>query len=369
MGLASWIAASLMYVVATALSFMVRDAAGPTAARLFTTWDRWDTGHYLRIAEFGYTADRPDTHAFFPLYPLLIRAVDTITPGGPLVAAIVVSHLALIAALIVLHRLTAMEFDTPTADRALLYLLAWPAAFFLASGYNTSLFLLLSTATFYLLRRGSWWLAGVAGAMASATRLSGLLLVVPFVLEYLRQRGWRPTAIRWDAAAIFVIPAGVGAFAAYCWRAFGDPLAFSHAQAEWGRQLQPPWVGLARAVNKVWRHPLLEPVAVHNLIDVVTVVVVLGLLTLSVVGPWRLRRDQVSYLGFAIVALLVVLTGPVGGLFAMQGMPRYALEFTAIFFVLARMGADARWERIYLLPAIGAQVLFLATFLNAVWIA
>ena len=52
----------------------------------------WDGGHYLHIAATGYATDvdpsapYPNTRAqdlaFLPLYPLLIRAVATITPFG-----------------------------------------------------------------------------------------------------------------------------------------------------------------------------------------------------------------------------------------------------------------------------------------------
>src|SRR5207253_7773676 len=47
---------------------------------LVNMWSRWDTGWYLEIAKSGYSyrPGYPSSVAFFPLYPLLIRAEHTI---------------------------------------------------------------------------------------------------------------------------------------------------------------------------------------------------------------------------------------------------------------------------------------------------
>lgn len=365
--LATWAGAVSAYVLVTLTSWMIKDVQGPTLARMYEYWDHWDTGHYIRISQVGYTPDRPDTHAFFPLFPILLRVFDVICPGPVLVASLVLSNLACVGALIVLHRFAIHEFDRVTADRMLLYLMAWPTAFFLSAGYNASLFLLLTAGALYCMRRGNWWAAGGLGALASATRLTGVLLAVAFVVEYVRQRGWRPR--RLDAAAILLIPVGVSAFAAYCWITLGDPLAFSHAQGEWGRQLAVPWAGIVQAVQTIDLYPLLRPAALHNAIDVVAIGVTVTLLVACLVGPWRLRRDQLYLVVYSATSVLVVLIGPVGGDFPMQGAPRYSLELIPIFFLLARWGAWRPFERLYLMPAVAIQAVFLLTFMNNVWVS
>jgi hypothetical protein len=204
------------------------------------------------------------------------------------------------------------------------------------------------------------------GALASATRLSGALLTVAFLAEYVRQRGWRPR--RPEAAAILLIPLGLVGFSLFCWATLGDPLAFSHAQGQWGRQFTTPWTGLLQALDTLSVYPLLRQVATHNFIDVVSTMVTLGLLVACVVGPW-LRRDLWPLVVYSAASFLVVLTGPVGGSFPLQGAPRYTLEFIPIFFLLARLGASRAFERLYLLPAMGLQAVFLLTFINNVWVA
>lgn len=369
MGLSTWAAAVIVYVLVTATSWMIDDRQGPPLHRLFEAWDHWDTGHYIRISQLGYTPDRPDTHAFFPFFPLLLRGVDTILPGPALVASLVASNVACIGALVVLHRFATHEFDAVVADRVLLFLMAWPTAFFLSAGYNGSLFLLLSAAALYSMRTGRWWIAGGLGALASGTRLSGVLLAVAFLLEYGRQHRWRPRDLRPDLAAVLLIPLGLVAFSVYCWLTLGDPLAFSHAQAQWGRRFEAPWIGIMEALDTVDANPVLLQVALHNLLDVVAALGTIALLLACAVGPWRLRRDQFPLVAYAAASYLVVLVGPVGGLFPVQGAARYALELIPIFFLLARAGASRHFERLYLLPAIGLQVVFLLTFINNVWVA
>jgi len=369
LGLSTWGAAATAYVLVNTFYWMIIDKPGPSVGRMLAIWNRWDTGHYIRIAEIGYQPDHPDSAAFFPLYPLLMRALNPVLPGGPLTAALVVSNLACIGALTVLHRLAAVELDERSAARLPLYLVAFPSAFFLCAGYTSSLFLLLSAAALYAMRRGRWWLAGGIGALATASRLAGVLLTIAFVIEYARQHGWRPRQWRLDALGLVLVPAGVVAFSVYCWQRLGDPLAFSRAQDLWGRELSAPWSGLGEAIGAVVTRPLLEQKALHNAIDAVTLIGMGALLVLSVVGPWKLRRDQLYLVGYAAAALALLLVGPVAGLFPMQGAPRYALELIPAFFVLATMGRNQHFDRLYLVPAIAVQVMFLLTFFNGVWIS
>src|SRR4051812_45821233 len=50
---------------------------GPVGNALVAPFARWDSVWYLAIANDGYPVDDPRRAAFFPLYPLLVRAVGT----------------------------------------------------------------------------------------------------------------------------------------------------------------------------------------------------------------------------------------------------------------------------------------------------
>src|SRR6185436_6854967 len=67
---------------------------------------RWDSAWYLAIAGDGYGEGQ--RAAFFPLYPLLVRAGGWVL-GSPVVAGLLVSTTCLVVALAALHELTRLE--------------------------------------------------------------------------------------------------------------------------------------------------------------------------------------------------------------------------------------------------------------------
>lgn len=196
----------------------------------------WDAGAYLGIAQFGYAAGHY-YDAYFPLYPALIRA-GSWSPGASLVSAIVISLAALGAALYLLHRLVALEWGNEAADLTVLLVAIFPMAFFYSAVYTESLFLALSVGSIYSARRGWWGRAGIAGGLAAATRVTGILVLVPVLLMYANRRkasSW----LRPDAVFLLLIPLGLLLCFAYQ-GAHGDWLASLHsAHTYWHRRFIP----------------------------------------------------------------------------------------------------------------------------------
>src|SRR3954452_10203486 len=124
----------------SALSFDRPDLTHPFGAgldSLFAPLARWDSVWYLGIAHGGY--DGAST-AFFPVYPLLVRAL---APGGSpaalLVSAYAVSLASLAAALYLMRRLAEIELGPEAARRAVLLLAFFPGALWLGAPYSESL--------------------------------------------------------------------------------------------------------------------------------------------------------------------------------------------------------------------------------------
>ena len=107
------------------------------------------------------------------------------SPGLVLIMAYAVSLSSFFGALVLLHRLTAIELGAHLGRPTLMLLAFFPTAFFYGIPYTESLFLLLPVAAFLAARTGHWAIAGIVLALASATRVPGLLLVVPVALLYL----------------------------------------------------------------------------------------------------------------------------------------------------------------------------------------
>ena len=368
-----YIAVHIGFFLTTCLSFLFthRDFDGtwvPLSA-LPQAWHHWDTGFYMVIAKFGY--QKVEQTAFFPLYGLLERALLPFTQHDPLVAGLIISDVAGFFLLVVLYQLVREDVNEERANRTVLYLSLFPTAFFLASGYNESLFLCLAVLSFYNMRHGQWWLAGLFGFFASLTRSAGIFLLVPFCYEYLRQHEFRLWRIRFDVVSGGLIAAGIGVYSLYCYHKFHDFLAFSHVEALWNHHLEPPWYGIIGSFTAISQSGgLIGFQSMRNLLDLVPDLMMLVLIVLIFVGPWRLPRSMWSYGIYAAVMYIFLQLFPVGGtgLFPLQSVGRYLLELFPAFIILAAFGKSRMFHMNYLVIS-GALLFFLLTqFLTGHWV-
>lgn len=359
---------------------------------------RWDAAWYLVIAQHGYrpefgafTASRT---AFFPLYPLGLRAIAEL--GAPLVLAGVVLSLAALAfTLYGLHRLTALEAGPRVAGLAVLLTAFSPMAFYLSAIYSESLYLALSVWVFLCARRGQWGRAAALGALASATRNTGVLLLLPLALLYLygprtdrppdraSSRSLRPRyRLRVDALSLALVPAGLALYLAHLALAGGDPLSPFHAQAVWGRHFAGPygavWDGAkaafegARQLLSFQRHHLYFPAyraspfiaASHNLMLFGFLLAALPML----VGV--LRRLPLAYGAYLLAALALPLSYPVASQ-PLMSLPRFLLVLFPLNMWLAAWLAarPRRASRIALCVCAAGMCLFVAQFATWHWVA
>ncbi|HWB38274.1 MAG TPA: glycosyltransferase 87 family protein [Rugosimonospora sp.] len=375
-----WVAAHLGYFAVMLLMALIADKAFSIHVE-WTYWNRWDTDFFIDIATHGYAGLAPEradpATAFFPLFPLLGWLVNPVAPGGVFAALVLVSNVAFLAAVAVLYRLFEYESgdgsDGGVAMRGMWYLVIFPSGFFLAAGYNVSLAIALSAGCVYAIRRHHWWLAGVLGALASANRSTGILLLVPFAYEYLHTHGWRPRRLRPDALFALLVPAGLAAYMFYTWVALGDPLRFVHAQANWQRSMAAPWVAVGQSIGQVAAHlHHLNAFEIHNLLDLLSVLVVAALLVLSFVGPWRLRRDQWALPLYGIAVLLLIMMFPdftSAHPTPLRSAVRLVLEAFPAYLILARMGRNQLVDKTYTYLALISQGLLLLVFLKGDWVA
>src|SRR5437763_14639482 len=224
----------LAFLILTYLSalFVIGNFSTKTLriSTLWLAWFRWDSGHFTFIANNGY--DAAWRTAFFPLFPLLERGGVFFT-HDPFIAGLIISNLAGLGMLVVLYRLVQEDFDAERAFRTVLYFSVFPTAFFFAAAYNESLFLCLTLFSFYYMRQGHWWLAGLFGFLDRLTRSAGIVLFLPFCYEYLRQHHFSIKKARFTAISSLAIPSGLPIFALYCYYNFHDQLSFSHTQEIW----------------------------------------------------------------------------------------------------------------------------------------
>lgn len=327
---------------------------------------RWDTGFYLSVADEGYEYEGVQfpSVAFFPLLPLLIRAVTSLT-GDSLVAGLIITNVSLYGAMVLLYRLVEDEWGAATADRAVWYMLIFPMSFFGSAIYSESLFLLCAIGALYFARRGYWESAAMLGVATALTRMIGAILAPMLLIEWWMQRRQRPPEARPTLVALLAplaVPLGTGAYALYLQRKFGDALAFIKAHAAWDRVprsplevasdlLQPPPDGWGAALL-TGRLPLNE----WN-----DLLVVLAFFALGCAILLQRRWSEGLYV---LLGTLIPLTS---GLLLSQR--RYMWVLFPAFILLARWGERPWVDRaINTLWLLGLGV-FTAMFANWYWVA
>lgn len=197
---------------------------------------RADGNWYLSIAKNGYEKrpfdlTRESNWAFFPLYPLSVRAASVFT-GDYHLTAIAISNLFFFAALALLHRaVLTFGYDKALADRAIFYIAAFPAGYFFSLPWTSALFLLLSVGVFLAAKRGVLWLAGVCAGLASATHYTGVFLFPALLIFYWQCN--RPFKLRANILWLLLAPTGLLIFMGYLYSITGNAFAFADSQAAW----------------------------------------------------------------------------------------------------------------------------------------
>jgi hypothetical protein len=321
---------------------------------------RWDSGWYYGIAKEGY---RYDPHVpqnnigFYPLYPIVMRAVSTVTRMTLFRAGIAVSLLSLLGALILLASLTREWGQPEEAMPTITSLLAFPSAFFLATAYTESLFLFATTAALLAARRRRWVAAGLAGAAACLTRFNGFLILLPLAWLAFEEAGRTLRLKRPAIAGLAATAAGALAFPAYLWIRWGDPLLYVHSNTKgWQQGPQPIWLLVGRTFGEFVAR-LRESLSVgrFSFLMMVGSALLFSLLTVIV---WR--RGLIAEGLYCASNLLLPLSSG-----TLSGMHRYVLVLFPCFFVLAEsLRRRPALAFGYLVFGIGANVILMTRFVH-----
>jgi Mannosyltransferase (PIG-V) len=348
----------------------------------------FDSGWYLGISDHYLLSSSGNPNwlrewAFFPLYPWVLHPVAVVlhvlhVPGNVAeIAGVLVSHVALFGALVYLYRLVCGELNTQAAQRAVTYLLIFPASLFLSAVYPEGLFTLLSVGAFYHARRRQWAVAGLMAAGAVLTRGQGIFLLFPLILEFAAAHRARH---RWLDANLYTglwlglpLVALVG-YALYSHALTGYWLAFSTSASNvWGRRLTPPIYPLVRYVLA----PTLGSAFNFDFASL-NFAVAVGFLILGVVA-WR--RLPAMYAVWLWIGVLVPLSS--GG-HQLTSLTRYVAPLFPAFVALAAWSLRLRWtpdglasdegtatsasaelrDRIIVVPSLLLMGLFVVMFTN-----
>lgn len=383
-----------------------------TGPRWLDGWFQMDSGWYYRIATEGYfyLPSQQSSIAFFPTYPLSIRALGSVL-GDDQVAGSLIGVLAGLATAVLFANWVWSRLPRAGAVTAIAVLLLYPYAFYLYGAmYGESLFMLTAIGSFMLLERRHYWLAGLVGALATAGRPVGVAVAVGLVVRMLEmlaeQRAlatvataagsvgpppddpdhpddpgyparpadqvaaaprsdyphhprWRELlravpAVRWREAGVLVSGLGLAAWCIYLWTQFGDPLAFVSVQAApgWNQGSGPrTWFKVAYLGTMVF-----GPVDVAIRTTAQALLCLFAMLLLRRV--WR--RFGWGYAAYSVVVLAIPLLGTKD----FMGTGRYVL---VAFPVVAAAGdflasRAPTWLRVAVLAVLGAGLMVATAF-------
>jgi hypothetical protein len=317
---------------------------------LLAPWERRDAILYVTIVDRGYRAD-DGTAQFHPLLAWLATPVAWLA-GSPLLGLVLVSSAASLALAFVFERLARLDLEPEQARAATLLLLFSPPVFVLFAPYTEGLFLLCAALCLLWARQGRWWLAGLAGALATLTRQQGLFLLLPLaweLLEWTRAEARRiPVTLQSKTQhpkskilpwlSLSLIPAGLLVWLVYRGLALGDLRAdLSNPQALIYSLLISPSSSLVVPEQAFLLPPHALWLALEKLVRAPEYSLVIDLalaavfLVMAALAWPRMRTSYRIYTAAIVLVSFAYYTGP---FYPYMGLPRHLLLALPVFIGL-----------------------------------
>ncbi|MGW7366831.1 hypothetical protein ACWGI8_26195 [Streptomyces sp. NPDC054841] len=311
----------------------------------------WDSNWYLGIADHGYahelgTAFDANNLAFFPLYPVLVKAVAGVTPGSRASVALVI---AMVTSLVAAWGIFAVGDRLHGRRTGTVLTVLWgalPVAIVQWMGYTESLFTALAAWSLYAALSGRWLWAGPLAALAGLTRPTGVAIAaavaVAGLVAFVRTRDRRALA------GALIAPLGWGGYVAWVGLRVGRWDGYFAVQKLWRNEWDGGTVTLAEI-----RENVVYDATPQLLMVVVSLVLIVstGLYLLCLTD-----RQPLVLLVFTGVMLLVVLGS--GGVY----FPRARFLMPAFPLLLPIAAAVGRARRPVVLLVLGGAALSSAWF-------
>jgi hypothetical protein len=314
----------------------------------WSSWAQWDGGWFLQIAREGYV---DFATAFFPLYPMLIRALSS-QLGDEILSGLLISHVAFWAFLCLFHQLVKGRYGGGVALTATVTYLTFPTAFYGVALYSESLLLMLVAASLLFLERERLMAGSVFAGLAAATRLVGAGAFLPVGLYALPRWDWRrQTALRYAMAAVLcLLPLALYCF--FLWHKYDDPLQFVEATKSWNRAPADPLTTFL----DYFQHP---PGTLHFAIELGASLLFVTILVLGV------RKIPLAWWLYSAFAVVIPLSS---GL--LMSIPRYVLASVGAFVIMGIV--LHRWPRLkwcVWTASLALQAVLAIRFINGYWVA
>jgi Gpi18-like mannosyltransferase len=328
----------------------------------------FDGEHYAAIAQNGY---KPLEYFFFPMYPMLVHYFSLVLGTGTTgiaVTGLVVSNILLILGVVGLTKLMQLDYRQEVINICIILLFLFPTSFYFGSFYTESLFFAEIVWSLYFARKGNWFIAGVIGAFACATRIVGIALIPALLVEAYAQIGLKDIKkLIKPCILISISTLGIFGYMFFLYQKTGDPLAFfTSLNTVFGEQRSNSIILLPQVFYRYFFKilPVLNYSYFPQILYTYLEVLIASLFfILSILSYFKLR---ISYSIFLTLGYIIpTLSG------SFSSFPRYALVlfpgFILMSLYLQKLPAYVRG----IVYGVSGIVLFLAEslFMRGYWIS
>ncbi len=333
----------------------------------FKGFAQFDGIFYLRIARDGYSQFE---QAFFPLYPMLIKALSPIFAGNTLIGSLLIANLSFLVGLVVFRKY--LQLILPANQRKhiafiILTLLLFPTSFFFGSSYTEGLFFLLVISTFYFLHKKNYWLVALLAFLASLTRFIGVFLFIPILISLLQISNFKLQIQRKYLALTAAPFLGLGTYIYYLWSTTGDPFAFFTSQSAFGAGRSTELILLPQVI---YRYLNILFTADWNLLYFVATLELLTFLLVFTVLIIQLREllrsKNKNLLGLNLFSLANLLIPTLTG--TLLSIPRFSL-LSLSFFIYIGLLKNTKTKAFLCLVFLLIHVALVALFIQGYFIS
>ncbi|MFE9169812.1 hypothetical protein ACFYNZ_09845 [Streptomyces kebangsaanensis] len=326
----------------------------------------WDSLWYIRIARHGYGTVLPGPAgsgvvyhdmAFFPLYPALIRAVNTVVPVGEVNVALALSWSAAVVAAAGIHAVGELLYGRRLAIALVALWAVLPQAVVATMAYTESLMTAFAAWALYAAFTRRWLTAGLLASLAGLTRPNGIAAAAA-VLTALGLHVWRcrregrPVGRRvWPAAVL--APAGWFGYVVWVGVKTGGPWGYFTVQRRFGSTFD-----FGHYTLHMFKHLVLAKASLGQYTAAAVAIGAVALFILSV-----LDRQPLPLLVYTATLMVMAL----GGAHFFTSRPRLLLPAFPLLLPVALTLSRARLRTVaVLMPALAAYSLVFGIYLTIV---
>jgi hypothetical protein len=243
----AWAGAPLSIYLATRIvQFWVLEWMLPPGSLMRDKLLAWDASWFVRVAQDGYPTSYEygpngellgSTLAFFPGYPMVIRAVAAVTRIDHATAAIALAWVFGGIVAVLLCALATRLWNRRVALALVALVCVQPMSVVFTMAYSEPMFLALVLASLLAVHRDRWLLGGVLGLLAGLTRPTGVALALALIVAavlHVRNRDLGRRRFLAPAGA-FIACLGAPSYLLWVGNRVGDRSAWFNVQsAGWG---------------------------------------------------------------------------------------------------------------------------------------